>query len=211
MRLRPDVNPDPLFSSGIFSSRRPTEKMPDQQRGKNISSNRRKFVGPKPSSARSSFSASRADRVCSRVSFITSDRARSSHIPHEHHLPVKMAAMSAVAPVLNKAPVVSTGKAANTIHDGVAAPATSEYRRRAAPRSGFPDSRDDRGARSLSMRRDLARSLPRKRSNHAALGGRARARAARSSRSAHASSAGPAGGINAARSRPTWQVILYAR
>ena len=42
------------------------------------------------------------------------------------------------------------------------------------------------------MRRDLARSLPRKRSNHAALGGRARARAARSSRSTHASSAGPA-------------------
>ena len=34
-----------------------------------------------------------------------------------------MAALSAVAPVLNKAPVVSTGKAANTnSHDGVAAP-----------------------------------------------------------------------------------------
>jgi len=55
--------------------------MPDQQREKNISSNRRKLVGPKPSSARSSFSASRADRVFSRVSFITSDRVRCSLIP----------------------------------------------------------------------------------------------------------------------------------
>ena len=38
-------------------------------------------MGPKPSSARSSFSASRADRVFSRVSFITSDRVRCSLIP----------------------------------------------------------------------------------------------------------------------------------
>ena len=34
--------------------------------------------------------------------------------PHEHTSTVKMAALSAVAPVLNKAPVVSTGKPANT-------------------------------------------------------------------------------------------------
>ena len=77
----PTSNPDPLFSSRIFSSRKPRGKMPDQQREKNISSNRRKLVGPKPSSARSSFSASRADRVFSRVSFITSDRVRCSLIP----------------------------------------------------------------------------------------------------------------------------------
>ena len=72
----PTSNPDPLFSSGIFSSRRPREKMPDQQREKNISSNRRKFVGPKPSSARSSFSASRADRVLF-ASFVYHERSRT--------------------------------------------------------------------------------------------------------------------------------------
>jgi len=112
----PTSNPDPLFSSRIFSSRKPRGKTPDQQLEKNISSNRRKLLGPKPSSARSSFSASRADRVFFIREFRLSRAiACAAHsFPHEQHLPVNMAAMSAVAPVLNKAPVVSTGKAANT-------------------------------------------------------------------------------------------------
>ena len=35
-------------------------------------------------------------------------------VPAEPHEQNKMAAISAIAPVVNKAPVVSTGKAANT-------------------------------------------------------------------------------------------------
>jgi len=72
----PTSNPDPLFSSRIFSSRKPRGKTPDQQLEKNISSNRRKLVGPKPSSARSSFSASRADRVFF-ASFVYHERSRA--------------------------------------------------------------------------------------------------------------------------------------
>ena len=54
--------------------------------------------------------------MCFRWSLVLSDSiAHTRHsFPHEHTSTVKMAALSAVAPVLNKAPVVSTGKAANT-------------------------------------------------------------------------------------------------
>ena len=201
----PTSNPDPLFSSRIFSSRKPRGKMPDQQLEKNISSNRRKLLGPKPSSARSSFSASRADRVFfySRVSFITSDRVRCSLIP------ARTTPTSQYGRHVRRRPRPQQGPRGlhrqgrqHQLHDGVAAPRqqVSTGPSRARVSGFFPDSRDDRGARSLSVLRDRARSLPRKRSNYTASGGRARARAARSSRSTHASSAGPAGRINAARS-----------
>ena len=63
--------------------------------------------------------ASRVNLRCGIVSAKTRSRASHRHIFARHHThtvtpKVTMAALSAVAPVLNKAPVVSTGKAANT-------------------------------------------------------------------------------------------------
>jgi hypothetical protein len=102
-----------------------------------------------------------------------------------------MAAMSAVAPVLNKAPVVSTGKAANTNsmmvwqpHGNKCVPAS-----RAAPvfRVFFADSRETNVKRSVRARRDVARSPFSTRANCTVSMNYALPRAFSPSRSTHAS------------------------
>jgi hypothetical protein len=113
LSFRRRANPGLPFSSRIFPSRRPGGNLPDQQGEMTKTSNRRKTTGYKPKLARPSFSASRADRVFF-TSFVYQPRSRPGLTHSRTNTTTTMAALSAVAPVLNKAPVVSTGKAANT-------------------------------------------------------------------------------------------------
>ena len=198
MRLRPDVQSGPsIFIWDFLESQ--TEKKCQISNAKKTSPrtggnswvlNRRRLARHFRPLARIVF--------CSRVSFITSDRAHCSLIPARTTPTSQNGRHVRCRPRPQQGPrgLHRQGRQ-HQLHDGVAAPrqqVSTGLEPRPRFRVFFPILREDRGARSLSMRRDLARSLPRKRSNYTALGGRARARAARSSRSTHASSAGPAGG-----------------
>ena len=201
----------------MFRSRRPGGNLPDQQGVRKQTSNRRKTTGYEPKLARPRFSASRADRVFVhefRLSAAIAPGART--FPHEHNNPNSQNGRH-----VRRRPRPQQGPRGlhrqgrqHQLHDGVAAP-RQQVSTGFEPRPRFrvfPDSRDDRDARSWSARRERARSSPRKRPNRVVSNGRARARAVCASRSTHDSSAVPERKDNAAGFRgPTWQVILYAR